>query len=242
MRPHPMDFYSVLSGMKFDLALHSLFSENDVRGIVFDLDGTLIDSAPDIIQGMRLALEETGIGVLSDDYFPNNLHGTSDGIVRSIIDEMGWTQPDDIKAIQAAYLKHYTTLQHESTQLYAGVQDVLQSLHRAGLPMAICTNKVHASALTALQKVELDSLFSFVTGCDTWPQAKPSPVPLLETIRSLNLQPQHCLYFGDTSVDAMCAHDANVRFVLHEAGYGDHALKSQTQYFRFGHWHELLGA
>lgn len=94
--------------------------------------------------------------------------------------------------------------------------------------------------MTALNKVGLGDTFDFITGCDTWEEAKPSPLPLLETIRMLGLEPGNCLYFGDTSVDALCARDAGVRFVLHEAGYGDKALKAQTQYFSFAHWHELL--
>ena len=225
--------------MKLDLNLHSLFTDNDVHGLVFDLDGTIIDSAADIIHGMRLTLEQTGIGTLPDDYFPDNMHGTSAGIIRFIIADMGWPVPDDLAPIQAAYIENYKTLQHRNTTLYDGAQDVLQACRETGLPMAICTNKVHASALTAIEKVGLDGTFDFVTGSDTWAQAKPSPVPLLETIRMLGLEPENCLYFGDTSVDAICAHDAGVRFVLHEAGYGDEALKSQSQYFSFRHWDEL---
>lgn len=226
--------------MTSELNLHPLLTDHDVHGLVFDLDGTLIDSAADIIHGMRLALQETGIGSLPDDYFPDNLHGTGQGIIESMISDMGWAHPGDLAPIQAAYTETYKGLKHRNTQLYGGAQDVLQACREAGLPLAICTNKAHASALTAIEKVGLNGMFDFVTGCDTWAQAKPSPLPLLETIRMLGLEPGQCLYFGDTSVDALCARDAGVRFVLHEAGYGDEHLEAQTRHFTFRHWEELL--
>lgn len=226
--------------MKPELFLHPLFSAKDVHGVVFDLDGTIIDSAADILHAMRLTLEQAGIGSLPDDYFPDNLHGTSAGILQFIIADMGWTSPDELAPLQSAYVENYRGLRHQNTHLYPQAQEVLQSCRAAGLPLAICTNKVHASALMAIQKVGLDGTFDFVTGSDTWAQAKPSPLPLLETIRMLDLDPAHCLYFGDTSVDAQCARDAGVRFVLHESGYGDAALKTQDSYFAFAHWEELL--
>lgn len=226
--------------MKQELSLHPLLTEHDVQGLVFDLDGTIIDSAADILHGMRLTLQQAGLGTLPDDYFPDNLHGTSAGILRFIILDMGWTIPDDLAPLQAAYIENYTALRHRNTRLYPGASSVIDACRDAGLALAICTNKVHASALTALQKVGLDGAFDFVTGCDTWAQAKPSPLPLLETIRMLGLEPGQCLYFGDTSVDAMCARDAGVRFVLHESGYGDAALKTQSQHFAFSMWDELM--
>lgn len=228
------------NSMKPDLSLQPLFFAKDVHGVVLDLDGTIIDSAADILHAMRLTLEQTGMGSLPDDYFPDNLHGTSAGILRFIIADMGWAVPDDLAPLQAAYTENYTGLRHRNTNLYPGARDVLQACREAALPLAICTNKAHASALAAIQKVGLNGTFDFITGYDTWAQAKPSPLPLLETIRMLGLKPEQCLYFGDTSVDAACARDAGVRFVLHESGYGDAALKTQSPHFAFRHWEELL--
>lgn len=227
--------------MKQTLSLHPLLIENDVQGLVFDLDGTIIDSAADIIEGLRITFEEAGLGRLPDDYFPDNLHGTSAGMMRDIIASMGWRMPDDLAPLRANYIGHYRALDHRNTQLYPGVAAVLEACHEAGIPMAICTNKIHANALMALEKVGLSGLFDYVSGSDTWSQAKPSPLPLLETIRMLGLEPAQCLYFGDTSVDAICARDAGVPFVLHTSGYGDAALKDHSQRFAFQHWEELMG-
>lgn len=227
--------------MKDDLKLHHLFIENDVRGVVFDLDGTLIDSAADILQGMRMTLEQAGLGKVPDDYFPQNMHGTAEGILRSIVADMGWSMPADFQPLKARYLANAATLNLQHTQLYAGALDVLQACREASLPMGICTNKAHAGAMVATRKFGIHEMFGFITGSDTWAQAKPSPVPLLETIRMLGLEPGHCLYFGDTSVDAECAAAAGVRFVLHEAGYGDENLAGQPTHFAFSDWNELLG-
>ncbi len=225
---------------KQDLNLHPLLLDSDVRGLVFDLDGTLIDSAQDIIHGMRLTFAQAGLGLLPDDYFPDDLHGTSEGIMRSILADMGWPMPADFTPFKAQYLEHQAALGHGRTHLYPGVESVLKACRDAGLPMGICTNKIHASALTATRKLGIDTLFDFISGADTWPQAKPSPLPLLETIRMLGLKPEQCLYFGDTSVDAACAQAAGVRFVLHESGYGDRQLQGLPQHFAFNRWGELL--
>ncbi|MCQ9618081.1 HAD-IA family hydrolase [Paenalcaligenes niemegkensis] len=236
----PKDLSNVPDPLKQANNLHPLFLENNVLGLVFDLDGTIIDSAADILHGMRLTLEQCGLGTLPDDYFPDDLHGTAEGILHSIIVEMGWPIPTDFTVLKAQYLLNYTTLDHQCTRLYDGALDVLHACRDASLPMGICTNKIHVSAVAATQKVGINGLFDFITGSDTWAEAKPSPVPLLETIRELGITPEQCLYFGDTSVDAACARDAGVRFVLHQSGYGDQALKGASSHFSFRHWDELL--
>src|SRR5690554_5923411 len=109
--------------MNQELASHPLFAENDVRGLVFDLDGTLIDSVADILEGMRMTFQQAGFGRLPHDYMPDNLHGTSDGIIRFIMAEMGWTAPADLKPLHALYVKNYAALGHQNTHLYNGVQD-----------------------------------------------------------------------------------------------------------------------
>ena len=230
----------MLDSTQTDLGLHALLQRDDVRGLVFDLDGTIVDSAADIINGMRLTFQQAGLGILPQDYFPDNLHGTSEGIMRDILDDMGWPAPADFAPLKIQYVQNYSSLGHGTTRLYDGVQDVLNTCRSASLAMGICTNKVHASALAATHKVGIHSLFDFISGSDTWAQSKPSPIPLLETIRMLGLETEQCLYFGDTSIDAQCARDAGVRFVLHASGYGDQALKDAPRYFSFGHWGELL--
>ena len=224
------------------LRLHPLFEQADVRGLVFDLDGTIIDSAADIIDSMRLTFQQAGLGTLPQDYFPDNLHGTSEGIMRAILADMGWAAPAELAPLRALYVQNYFSLNHRSTRLYAGSLDVLKTCRGASLAMGVCTNKIHASALAATRKLGIHGLFDFISGADTWKEAKPSPLPLLETIRMLGLAPEQCLYFGDTSVDAECARAAGVRFVLHESGYGDRALKGMSQYFAFRQWNELLDA
>lgn len=223
--------------MKSDL--HPLFIDGDVRGLVFDLDGTLVDSAADIIEAMRLTFAEADIGTLPPGYFPENLHGTTEGIIRSIVADMGWAMPADLAGLYRRYVRHQLAMPHRSLRLYEGVEPVLRACREAGLPLGICTNKSHAGALAATDHVGIRDLFGFITGADSWAHAKPSPLPLLETIRMLGIAPEECLYFGDTSVDAECARAAGVRFVLYESGYGDPGVSAFPRHFAFRHWHEL---
>lgn len=226
--------------MKEDLNLHPLFQESDVQGVVFDLDGTLIDSAGDILHGMRLTLEQAGLGVVPPEYFPDNLHGTAQGILRSIVKDMGWDVQQDYYALEQQYLRNAAAIDLQRTRLFDGALDVLTACRAAGMPIAICTNKAYAGAIAATQKFGIHEMFDFITGCDTWEQPKPSPVPLLKTVEQIGLQPQQCLYFGDTSTDAECAHSADVRFVLFTAGYGDRLLNAWPAHHRFSDWNTLL--
>ena len=227
--------------MKQDTALHPLFFDN-VDGLVFDLDGTLIDSAGDIVRGMGMAFEQAGLGALPADYFPDNMHGTTEGIIRSIAADMGWALPADVTPLEDLYLVNAATLSLANTEMYEGALDVLALCTEAGIPMGVCTNKSHAGALFATRKFGIEEMFSFITGCDTWGAAKPSPIPLLETVRMLGLEPARCLYFGDTSADAECAHAAGVRFALHQSGYVDRDVHDLPRHFAFAKWSELLVA
>ena len=225
--------------MKQDLALHPLLLDN-VAGVVFDLDGTLIDSAGDIVRGMHMTFEQAGLGALPAGYVPDNLHGTTESIIRFIAADLGWALPADVNSLTDLYLANAATLGLRHTQMYEGALDVLKSYADSGIAMGICTNKSEAGALFSTRRFGIQEMFGFITGCDTWGAAKPSPIPLLETLRSLDVEPAQCLYFGDTSADAECAWAAGVRFVLHEAGYGDPDLRDLPRHLGFGNWNELL--
>lgn len=221
--------------------LGPLLAQADVRGVVFDLDGTLIDSAADILASIRETFRQAGYGEVPDSYFPDNLHGTSDGIMCSVIQDMGWQEPQDMAALKQLYYSVYVAQDHRHTQLYPGVMDVLEGCADT-LSMAICTNKIHRNAMAATEKVGIQRYFKVISGADSWAEAKPSPIPLLETIRCMGLTPDQCLYFGDTSVDAACAAHAGVRFVLHRSGYGDTALANMPNHHAFDRWDELFSA
>ena len=220
-----------------NIPLHPLLQQADVQGLVFDLDGTLIDSQADIVGGMRDALALAGYGTIPDDFAVGNLHGTSDGIMRDVMQAMGWTVPKDFADIKAIYYDVYMRRNHVNTTLYEGVKDFLQACE-GRFAMGICTNKIYRNAMSATDVLGIQSYFPVISGADTWSQAKPSPVPLLETIREMGLKPEQCLYFGDTSVDAICAAQAGVRFVLHKSGYGDTALSQYPFDHAFSSWRE----
>lgn len=222
-----------------DIQLHPLLQQADVQGLVFDLDGTLIDSQIDIVGATRDALEIAGYGSIPDEYAFGNLHGTSDGIIRDVMQAMGWVVPKDFADIKAIYYDAYMLRNHANTTLYEGVQDFLRACE-GRFSMAICTNKIYRNAMSATDVLGIQSYFPVISGADTWSQSKPSPVPLLETIREMGLRPEQCLYFGDTSVDALCAAQAGVRFVLHEAGYRDAELAQYPFHHAFTDWREWL--
>lgn len=213
------------------------------EGFVFDLDGTLIDSAPDILRGLRQTFADLGVGLLPQDYRPAHLPGTIEAIMQAMVDDMGWSLPCSLAEVKAAFGQRYAALPAPSSALYPGVAQVLAAIHATGRPMGICTNTTHASAVAIAQRLGIAHYFGCISGLDSWAQSKPSPEPLLRTLSVLGVAPERSLYVGDTLVDLQCAEAAGVPYRLHGAGYGRMDLPARVQRLQFSHWNEwLVGA
>ncbi len=183
--------------------------------ILFDLDGTLIDSAPAIHASVNHMLADLGaepLGLAEVKSFVGN------GIVvltRRIIAARGLAQPLD--DLVAHLLRHYDTDAEAMTTLYPGVPQALQELHRAGHRMGICSNKPEGPARHILTHFGLDGLFVTIIGGDTVGVTKPDPAPLLAAKAALGGGP--AVFVGDSEVDADTAVRAAMPFILFTEGY-----------------------
>lgn len=182
--------------------------------IVFDLDGTLIDSAPDIQGIANAVLEEAGAA-------PISLEETRSFIgqgIQSFVAKMRAARgiPD---SEQARLLEKVVALYDDAVTLtvtYPGVVEALEELsekHRLG----ICTNKLHRPCMAVLKHLGIDGFFSSVWGGDNPLGRKPDPAPLLAVFAELGEGPR--LYVGDSEVDAESASRAAVPFALFTEGY-----------------------
>lgn len=215
-----------------------ILAEREV--LVFDLDGTLVDSGPDIRGTLDLALRDCGIaGVAEDDWV--NLHSPLADIVRDALARHQASAAHS-EAVLMAYRQRLARSRYERSIPYAGVKDFLSDCQRRGHRLAVCTNKAHAEALNMLVHFGLHDFFHGVVGADCARLPKPDAAPLELLLERLQAQPAQAVLVGDTHVDALCARNAGVDFVWHRPGYGDPALIAALASAAFDSWQELLAS
>ena len=185
------------------------------HAIVFDLDGTLVDSAPDIGAALSIVLEEAG-GPGVDLPTVRDLIG--DGartLVERALRQTGG--PGDVGSLLRRFLLVYADHACVQTRLYDGARECLVALAERGHPLAICTNKPLLHTRIILDRLDLAGLFPVVVGGDSLPVKKPDPAPLLLALRQLGVG--HGVLVGDSGTDLGAARAAGLPCLLLRHGY-----------------------
>lgn len=187
--------------------------------VVFDLDGTLIDSVPDIHACVNAVLRQNDAAPLSLDRVRSFVGGGVEVLWTKVI-AAAHLDP----ALQRDLIASFMTRYHDATQLtriFAGVTDALGTLADRGHPLGICTNKPLGPTRAVLNHMGLSRLFACVIGGDSLPQKKPAPEPLWAAIAGLGDDPHapRALFIGDSEFDAACAAAAGVPMLLFTRGY-----------------------
>jgi phosphoglycolate phosphatase len=209
----------------------------DPLAIVFDLDGTLIDSAPEIHAVANRVF--TAKGLLPMD-FPTVRGAIGNGVgvlVGRLLQAQGQKPGGPLQAdLVASFVKIYEEA-FDLTTVYPGVVEALANLHAAGHPMGVCTNKPEGPAKAVLRHFGLDRLFSVVVGGDTLPVRKPDPAPLRLALAGLNVRTG--LFVGDSEVDSATAHAARIPLALYTQGYRLAPVGTLGASFAFDDFHAL---
>lgn len=189
---------------------------NHILAILFDLDGTLIDSAPDLgaaANDMRLSrgLEPLSLG----DYRAHAGSGAR-GMLRVAFGMAG--DHPEYESYRMEFLHRYERCMLDRTQPFLGVSELLQSLAARKMPWGVVTNKAERFALPLVAALPVLAKAATVVGGDTTAHAKPHPEPLLEAARRLGLPPASCAYVGDDARDIAAGKAAGMMTVA--AGYG----------------------
>lgn len=208
------------------------------RTLVFDLDGTLIHSAPDLAVALNHVLEEADRDTVS-------LHQVTqmigDGVAKLVergFDATGGA-PEDPEHHLNRFHHHYNNAAADLTTLYPGVMETLESLAAAGHRMALCTNKPAEPTAAVLKAFKLTSFFEAVTGGDTFPVRKPSPGHLLGTLKMMDADPEHAVMIGDSPNDVQVALNAAVPVIAVSYGYRRMAAEDMGADILIDHFGQL---
>ncbi len=204
--------------------------------IVFDLDGTLIDSAPDLQAAANRMLTGEGAEPLDLATITSFIGNGLPKLVERALRASGLDMAEHAR-LTALTLGYYNADPATLTRLYPGLDTALPALKAQGHRLGICTNKPEAPARAILPMVGLDGLFDVVVGGDTFAQRKPDPAPLLNTFTALGDGPR--LYVGDSEVDAETASRAGVDFGLFTGGYRKTPVADLPHRFAFDHFGQL---
>lgn len=204
---------------------------------IFDLDGTLVDSAPDIHATALTVLQAEGLPPISEDLSRSFIgNGAKVFVERLELATAGDARPERTARMQALFLRAYENA-HSLSRPYRGVADALETLTARGWRMAVCTNKPLRPTMALLEHFGWTGLFQAVIGGDSLRVMKPNPAPLHAAAAALGTGP--LVYIGDSEVDADTAQAASIPFALYLGGYRRRDLGEMRYDCAFADWANL---
>src|SRR5271167_2176753 len=186
-----------------------------VRAVLFDLDGTLLDTAPDMAGALNALRQEYSLAPLPYEIVRG---GVSHGAARIVRSGFPDADPLTFAALQQRFLEIYRGALSRETRLFAGMEEVLQTLARWNLKSGIVTNKAAWLTEPLLEQLGLRARFDCVVSGDTLAEKKPHPLPLLHAATLAGVAPATCIYVGDALRDVQAAHAAGMLALV--ANYG----------------------
>ncbi|MDD2729316.1 HAD family hydrolase [Malikia sp.] len=188
-----------------------------LQAVLFDLDGTLIDSAPDLGHAADLLRLRRGLPSLPYQQYRPMAGAGARGMI-GVAFGYGPEHPE-FEALRQEFFANYEACLTERTRAFDGIAELLGALQTGGKRWGVVTNKSERFALPLTATMSLFDLAATVIGGDTTPHAKPHPEPLLEAARRLGLPPEACLYVGDDERDIVAGRAAGMPTVAATYGY-----------------------
>lgn len=188
-----------------------------VRAVLFDLDGTLIDSAPDLGAAADKMRVDRGLPSLPLEHY-RPMAGAG---ARGMLGVAFGITPDhaEFAALREEFFRNYEARMTVLTRAFDGIADMIAQLRARGLPWGVVTNKQMRFTGPLTRGMPLFATASAIVGGDSTPHAKPHPAPLLEAARLLDLAPEYCVYVGDDERDIQAGRAAGMPTVAATYGY-----------------------
>jgi len=197
--------------------------------VVFDLDGTLVHTVPDIAAALDIALEPYEVAPTSAaDAATMMGDGLSEFFWRALVDKRLNLPASEAYVARERFIDVYARSPARLSEVYPGVRELLQELRGRGVRTAVCTNKIESISLDILEQLELRGHFDAVVGsCDDRPM-KPDPRPLLEAVARAGGRIERTLLVGDTGADNGAAIASRIPVILLDYGYSHLPISALT--------------
>ncbi len=211
--------------------------------VVYDLDGTLADTAADLVATLNWLLAREGLAPIPVESARSLVGaGARALIVRGFLASGRRVEGPKLEALFADYLDYYNAHIADHTRLYPGVEKALGAFAGSGFQQAVCTNKVESSARLLVSELGIAGRFAFICGQDTFGVGKPDARPLLNTIAAAGGSSERAVMVGDSATDIRCARAAKVPVIAVAYGYADVPVNELGPDRVIAHFDELKAA
>ena len=202
--------------------------------VIFDLDGTLVDTSPDLCEATNKTLAHIGRTPLDHSIIRGLVGNGAAALIGRGLEHTGGAAGVDTKALLSFFLDYYSRHIADHSRPYPDCLAVLNLLHARGIPIGLCTNKPEALARKLLDALNMSHHFTSLAGGDTYSYRKPDPQHILSVMQGLSVtSPQQCLMVGDSLPDAAAAQAAHMPCALLRHGYSDTPIDAVPASYRF---------
>ncbi len=208
--------------------------------IIFDLDGTLVDTAPDLLDSLNHCLSSAGMEKVDPVALRRYVgQGGRVMIERAFEAQQKLLSPEQLDWLLGLFIEHYSANMPGHSALYEGVAQTMDNLADAGYLLAVCTNKFEGLAVSLLGHLGETSRFAAITGGDTFSFRKPDPRHLLETIKMAGGDVDRAVMVGDSHTDINTAKAAGIPVIAVDFGYSDMPVATYDPSRVISHYREL---
>jgi len=210
-----------------------------VKAVIFDLDGTLVDSAGDLQAAANRLLRHNGLPELDLATVTGFIGNGIARLVERCLVHHGELSPEaraEMPEQVARFKRFYAEEGHRRTRLMPAAESALRRLAASGVALGLCTNKDTGPALEILRRLRVERLFTAVVGGDSGLAKKPEPAPLLACVSTCGVRLEEAVFVGDSETDAHTARHAGLPFLLYTEGYRRTTLAAMAHTASFSHF------
>jgi phosphoglycolate phosphatase len=191
---------------------------SSIRALIFDLDGTLIDSKLDLVHSVNATLRELKRPEIPEEIISSYIGNGAPVLVAKSLGP--GVPPAELDRALKFFLTHYEDHKMDNTCAYPGVAEALE--HLSAMPMAVLTNKPERISVRILEALGLARYFRAIYGGNTFPTKKPDPLGVNTILREFSVRPNEALLIGDSEVDVQTARNAGILSAVVNYGFGIH--------------------